>query len=55
MRFTEYDKVKWTLGGMLFTWDDRKAASNLKKHGVRFSEAAAIFLDDNISYRNKFC
>ena len=49
MRFTEYERVKWTLGGMLFTWDDRKAASNLKKHGVRFSEAAAIFLDDNIS------
>ncbi len=49
MRFTEHERVKWTSGGMLFTWDDRKAASNLKKHGVRFSEAAAIFLDDNIS------
>ena len=41
MRFTEHERVKWTSGGMLFTWDDRKAASNLKKHGVRFSEAAA--------------
>ena len=49
MRFTEYERVKWTSGGMLFTWDDRKAASNLKKHGVRFSEAAAIFLDEYVS------
>lgn len=28
-----------------FEWDDEKAASNLKKHGVPFDEAVAIFLD----------
>lgn len=28
-----------------FEWDDEKAASNLKKHGVPFEEALAIFLD----------
>ena len=28
-------------------WDPRKAASNLKKHGVSFREAATVFSDDN--------
>lgn len=28
-----------------FTWDPRKAASNLKKHGVAFDEAATVFAD----------
>lgn len=29
-----------------FEWDDRKAAANLKKHGVSFEEARSVFLDD---------
>jgi uncharacterized DUF497 family protein len=28
-----------------FTWDPKKAASNLKKHGVSFVEAASVFAD----------
>jgi uncharacterized DUF497 family protein len=28
-----------------FTWDPRKAASNRKKHGVSFEEAATVFGD----------
>jgi len=28
-----------------FEWDPVKAASNLKKHGVSFEEAAEIFVD----------
>ena len=28
-------------------WDDEKAATNLKKHGIKFEDAARIFLDDN--------
>jgi uncharacterized protein len=28
-----------------FTWDPRKAASNAKKHGVTFEEAATVFAD----------
>jgi len=28
-----------------FTWDARKAAANLKKHGVSFPEAATAFED----------
>jgi len=28
-----------------FSWDERKAASNLRKHGVSFEEAATVFAD----------
>jgi len=30
---------------MQFAWDKRKAASNLTKHGVSFTEAASVFGD----------
>jgi hypothetical protein len=30
---------------VIFKWDARKAASNLKKHGTDFREAATIFAD----------
>jgi uncharacterized DUF497 family protein len=33
-----------------FTWSARKAASNLKKHGVSFPEAATAFEDDLAAY-----
>jgi uncharacterized protein len=29
----------------VFSWDARKALSNLKKHGVSFEEAATVFAD----------
>ncbi|HEX7669459.1 MAG TPA: BrnT family toxin [Polyangiaceae bacterium] len=29
-----------------FEWDDRKASSNVRKHGVSFEEATTAFLDD---------
>ena len=29
----------------MFTWDARKAAGNLEKHGVSFEEAATVFAD----------
>jgi len=29
-----------------FEWDDFKADANLKKHGIRFTEAATIWLDE---------
>ena len=32
---------------MEFEWDPAKAASNFKKHGVRFAEAVTIFDDPN--------
>ncbi|MEW6250744.1 MAG: BrnT family toxin [Planctomycetota bacterium] len=30
---------------MQFEWDQKKAQQNLKKHGVRFEEAATVFGD----------
>ncbi|MEK7437125.1 MAG: BrnT family toxin [Pseudomonadota bacterium] len=30
-----------------FEWDDRKAATNLKKHGVSFEEAKTVFFDEH--------
>ena len=32
---------------MIFDWDDNKAESNKKKHGVSFAEAATAFSDLN--------
>ena len=29
-----------------FEWDDRKAAANLRKHGISFDEAKTVFLDE---------
>lgn len=31
---------------MGFEWDARKAAGNLRKHGVDFADAATVFYDD---------
>jgi uncharacterized protein len=33
-----------------FTWDARKAAANLRKHGVSFHEAATAFDDELGAY-----
>ena len=32
-----------------FEWDEEKAQSNLKKHGVSFEEAATIFNDPKVA------
>lgn len=32
---------------MRFEWDERKAISNEKKHGISFSEAETVFYDEN--------
>jgi uncharacterized DUF497 family protein len=34
-----------------FEWDPRKAAANLRKHGVPFEEARTVFLDENALLR----
>ena len=34
------------MSSLQFEWDNRKAAANLKKHGVSFEEARSVFLDD---------
>jgi hypothetical protein len=33
------------LNHLTFEWDPRKAASNHRKHGVSFDEAATVFMD----------
>jgi len=35
-----------TIGELQFEWDPAKAAANLRKHGVSFSDAATLFFDD---------
>ena len=37
--------VNFSLQGIDFEWDHRKAQRNEKKHGVSFEEAAEVFLD----------
>jgi uncharacterized protein len=32
-------------GELVFSWDERKASANLRKHGIRFEEAATVFVD----------
>jgi len=34
-----------------FDWDPRKAAANLKKHGVSFEEARSVFYDESALQR----
>ncbi len=33
---------------MSYEWDPHKAKSNLKKHGINFSDAVGVFEDENI-------
>ncbi len=35
------------MGKITFSWDDRKAAQNLGKHGVSFEDASTVFFDEN--------
>ena len=35
------------MGGITFTWDDRKNQENRHKHGISFEEATTIFADES--------
>jgi uncharacterized protein len=37
--------VRYSLQGIAFEWDEQKAQTNLKKHGITFEEAAEVFFD----------
>lgn len=37
--------IIYRLQGVEFEWDENKARSNLKKHGVKFEEATEVFFD----------
>ena len=36
---------RYRFGELEFSWDERKAAQNARRHGVRFEEAATAFID----------
>jgi uncharacterized protein len=40
----------YNISRVRFTWDSRKAAANLEKHGVSFAEAATAFDDELGAY-----
>jgi uncharacterized protein len=40
------------MGPIRFTWDQGKAAENLRKHGVSFEEASSAFEDENARLRH---
>ena len=48
MKQIEREEIKLELDGILFTWDDE---NNIRKHEVRFKDAAAVFFDDGAVIR----
>ena len=40
------DRYTYNVGMIVFEWDARKAATNLRKHGIRFEEAQSVFYDE---------
>ncbi len=41
-----------TLDGQVFVWNSEKASRNVQKHGVRFEQARAVFLDQFAPYED---
>jgi hypothetical protein len=39
------DVRRYRFGELEFSWDERKAAQNARRHGVRFEEATTAFID----------
>lgn len=37
--------VTFTLGGMIFEYDEEKNQKNIQKHGISFKNAARVFFD----------
>ncbi len=37
--------ITYQLQGIKFEWDEHKARSNVRKHGITFEEAAEVFFD----------
>ena len=37
--------IRFTLGGILFEYDEEKNRINIKKHGISFRSAARVFFD----------
>ena len=43
-------KVQYTLQNIAFEWDSQKAATNFRKHKVRFELACEAFFDPFVCY-----
>jgi hypothetical protein len=44
--------VSYTLRGIRFEWDSRKASLNLRDHGINFETACEVFFDPLVSVVN---
>ena len=42
-----YEYFDFNYENAVFEWDDEKAASNFRKHGIRFETASKVFADEN--------
>ena len=42
-----YVQSAYTRRMLRFEWDPKKAAANLRKHGVSFEDAQTVFADEN--------
>jgi uncharacterized DUF497 family protein len=42
--------VEYWLNGISFEWDRRKAAANVRQHGVSFKTASEVFFDPFICF-----
>lgn len=42
----ENNNTMYYIVGMVVRWDAKKAATNLKKHGIAFEEAVAVLFND---------
>jgi uncharacterized DUF497 family protein len=40
------------MSNLSFEWDERKAVTNFKKHGVSFEEARSVFVDERAKLIN---
>lgn len=45
--------IRFQAGELTFEWSAAKAASNKKKHGVSFEEAATVFNDPLARFRDR--
>jgi hypothetical protein len=43
-------KIQYTLQGVSFEWDGKKATANFRKHRVKFELAAEAFFDPFVCY-----
>lgn len=42
-----YVQSAYTIQTLKFEWDPKKAAANLRKHGVSFEDAQTVFANEN--------